>query len=213
LLISENTGGFLQNIQGRLGLTWLTRLTRPRSVGPRSSGCCCSRVKRCGGIRSGASDLDPAARNVCKRLAAGQSRRRAAAAALGGEVRQRTLTRALVPGLKRGELLRAARGAAKPTGTAVAAVAVEKRRRGRATRRRDSAKAAKSGDDFQALQLARMATSDVGGFFTSRRRTWTASRRRDSGGGGESTAAAAAAAHGNSVTRARVRRILGAARP
>jgi hypothetical protein len=110
-------------------------LTRSRSVGSRSCGAGHARVKRGGGFRSGASDLDPAAQIACKRWppAGGEGRRRPVMSS--GGVRRRTLTRALVLGLGRGAHLRVARESAKRQGAAAAA---ETRQRGRATRRHGS---------------------------------------------------------------------------
>jgi hypothetical protein len=100
----------------------------------RSDGCGCARVKRGGGVRSGPSDLDPTARIARERWPTAVAKRQPALSG-GGVRRRRTLTRALVPDLARGRHLRAARGAAKPTGAAAAA---ETRRRGRTTQRRGS---------------------------------------------------------------------------
>jgi hypothetical protein len=97
-----------------------SRWTRSRSVGSRSDGCGCARVKRGSGVRSGPSDLDPAARIARERWPTAVAKRQPALSG-GGVRRRRTLTRALVPDLARGRHLRAARGAAKPTGAAAAA--------------------------------------------------------------------------------------------
>jgi hypothetical protein len=75
-------------------------------------------------------------------------------------------TRVLVHELKRGLHPREAREAARQSRVAVSA---ETQRHGRSTRRRGSARVAKSGEVPRLLQCTKTMTSDAGGFLTSLR--------------------------------------------
>jgi hypothetical protein len=70
---SRKTWGVFCKTIGPAGFdrAWLV-LTRSRPVGSRSDGCGGCGLSGGGGIESGPLDHDPAARDACKRLAAGQ---------------------------------------------------------------------------------------------------------------------------------------------
>jgi hypothetical protein len=110
--------------------------------------------------RTGASDLNPTARNARKRWGGGV---RWPVAATGGErrrARRRNPNLEFPVRLRRGLRLREAREAARRSRVVVA---VETRRRGCLARRRGAARVAKSGE------VPMTKTSDAGGSLTSLR--------------------------------------------
>jgi hypothetical protein len=138
------------------------------------------------GIESGASDLDPAAKDARARLSGG---RRREAVVAGGERRRdspaRPQSRVSGHDLRRGLRLREAREAARQSR---AAVAVEKWRSGRSTRRRITRTPARS---LRATGVHRIETYDTGRLPTFLCSSWMAHGDEQATAAGKSKAAVA----------------------
>jgi hypothetical protein len=155
----------------------LTHLTRSRS-----NGCDYTRAKRRGGFRQ--ARRISIRRRGCSRAAGrrqaardGGGRRRAA-----GELAGETQSRVPVHGLACGLHLSEAHDLAKLAG---AVTTVVTRRHRRATRRRGSAEATKSGELLRAAQDFGSRTNDANILLTSKYISWMAPCQRGGGGDGK----------------------------